>query len=121
MFVPAGGMPLPQGVASPNIPETILVNGQPIDYAAKDLLPGHMRDGMRLYIENRIPPGSFLMAVLSNDLMDACCRADDINRHRLFDFCMWLYNHAPPACFGSRENVAAWLRPDAVKAEGQAA
>lgn len=100
---------------------TITVNGRPIDYAAENLLPRHMRDGMRLYIENRIPPGSFLMAVLSNDLMDAFGRADDVNRHRLFDFYVWLYNYAPSGCYGSRENVTAWMKERAAKAKGAAA
>lgn len=72
-------------------------------------IPEHMRDGMRLYIENGIEPGSFLRAVLENDLMEACSRADDINRHRLFDFAWFLYNGAPCECYGSPENVRAWL------------
>lgn len=85
------------------------VDGSSIDYAAGDLLPEHMRGGMQRYIENRIEPGSFLKAVLCNDLMEAMGWADDINRHRVFGICMWLYNYAPPACYGSPENVRAWL------------
>ena len=84
----------------------ILVKGLPIDYSD---LPEHMQDGMRLYIESRIEPGSFMISVLSNDLRGACERADNINRHRLFDIVSWLYNHAPSRCWGSREAVAAWL------------
>ena len=87
----------------------ITVNGRAIDYDAGDYLPGHMRGAMKRYIENRIPPGSFLTAVLSNDLMEACGRADDINRHALFDYCTWLFNYAPRGCYGSPQAVAAWL------------
>lgn len=65
---------------------------------------------MKLYIENGIEPGSFLTAVLENDLMEAFGRADDINRERLFDYCSFLYNEAPPACFGSKEKVKLWIK-----------
>ena len=40
-----------------------------------DSLPPHMHDVMRLYIEHGIEPGSFLTAVLSNDLMKALGKA----------------------------------------------
>ena len=74
-----------------------------------DLLPEHMQDGMRLYIERGVEPGSFITAVLCNDLMGALGKADDINRHRLFDYGLFLYNEVPSSCFGSREKVAAWV------------
>jgi hypothetical protein len=74
------------------------------------LLPAHMRDGFRLYIEQRIPMGDFGMAVVENDLMGAFGKADDINRERMFDICAFLYNEAPPACYGSKEAVAAWIK-----------
>lgn len=84
----------------------ILVNGLPIDYSS---LPEHMQDGMRLYLENRIGPGSFLTSVLANDLRGACERADHINRYRLYDIVSWLYNYAPGNSWGSRESVNKWL------------
>lgn len=87
-----------------------LIDGRSIDYAADGLLPEHMRGAMQRYIENRIPPGSFLMAVLSNDLMDALGRADSVNRVRLRDIAVWLYNFSPSGCFGSVEKVRAWLQ-----------
>ena len=77
-----------------------------IDYT---LVPEHCRDGLRRYFENRIPPGSFLTAVLSNDLMGAAGRADDVNRHRLLDYCTFLYSYAPRGSFGSPEAVRDWL------------
>ena len=89
--------------------EQITVDGRPVDYAAGELLPRHMRSAMQRYIEDRIPPGSFLTAVLANDLMLALRRADDINSGRLHDYGVWLANYAPPACYGSPEAVRAWL------------
>jgi hypothetical protein len=77
----------------------------PIDYTR---LPYHMRDGMQLYIEEGIVPGSFLRAVLSNDLMGALGKADDINQAILPVYGRFLYNDAPCGCYGSPETVAAW-------------
>lgn len=73
-------------------------------------LPEHMRDGFRRYIEDGIPGGSFMTAVLSNDLMGAFQRADDINRDHMFDTCAFLHNEAPRGCFGSPEHVKDWIR-----------
>ena len=74
-----------------------------------DLLPEHIREAMKRYIENRIAPGDFLMAVLSNDLMGAISRADYINRDKIHDICCFLYNEAPADCWGSPEIVKQWL------------
>jgi hypothetical protein len=41
-------------------------------------------------------------------LRGACERADDTNRHFLFEYVFWLYNHAPAACWGSPERFRAW-------------
>lgn len=79
---------------------------QEINYSR---LPEHTRDGARLYIEKGTPPGHFMTAVLSNDLMGAMGRADDINRHRIFDICAFLHNEAPIGCFGSPERVKDWI------------
>lgn len=73
------------------------------------LLPQHIRDAMQRYIEDRIQPGGFLTAVLSNDLAEAFARADHINRMRLHDIVRFLYNEAPSTCWGSPEKVKSWL------------
>lgn len=75
-----------------------------------DLLPtARLAGAMKRYIENGIPPGHFLTAILSNDLKEACARADDDHRYRLFDIVGWLYNEAPASCWGSPEKFEAWL------------
>lgn len=86
---------------------TLLVNGKEIDYTE---LPPHMRDGMRLYMEHGIHPGSFLTAILCNDLLEAAVRADDVNKHLLFEYVQWLYNHAPAGSWGSEENYLRWIK-----------
>lgn len=77
-----------------------------VDYSG---LPEHMQDGALFYVEHGIEPGSFMSAVICNDLSEACARADDINRYRLFDIVSWFYNEAPGGCWGSREKMAAWI------------
>jgi hypothetical protein len=64
---------------------------------------------MQRYIEHGIPPGHFLTAILSNDLREACERADDDHKHTLFEIVGWLYNEAPSPCWGSPDKFAAWI------------
>lgn len=71
--------------------------------------PPHMHQGLKLYLEQGIQPGGFLLAVLSNDLMDACLRADHINRHCLPDYIDFLMENAPAECWGSKKKVDAWI------------
>ena len=75
-------------------------------------IPEHCQDGLKRYIEDGIPPGSFLTAVLENNLVEAFGRADHINRDHIRDYCMWLYNEAPavPRSWGSREIVSKWIK-----------
>ena len=82
-----------------------MVDGEPVRY---DLLPDHLRGGMARYIEHKIKPGDFLSAVLTNDLMVAVFRWDGMTE--LLDVVRWVYNQAPPACFGSREKFKEWLK-----------
>ena len=81
------------------------------------ILPEHMQDGMRRYIERGIEGGGFMTAVLCNDLMGALGKADEINHHALFDYGRFLYNEVPSSCWGSPEKVNAWLSHDLVDAK----
>lgn len=74
-----------------------------------DLIPQHMVDGMVRYLVKGIPPGSFLTAVLCNDLMGAMRKADDVNIHALPSYARFLMNGAPIGAFGSEENVSDWI------------
>lgn len=85
-----------------------MVNEDQSDRDKFVLLPSHLSSLLK-YVEQRIPPGSFLMAVLCNNLAEACGRADLQNRRRLFEYVQYLYNDAPSACWGSKEKVDAWL------------
>jgi hypothetical protein len=88
---------------------------------ANELIPAHMRERLRLYICHRIEPGSFLSAVLSNNLTESFGRADYVNRDQLFNYVTFLYNYAPSECWGSKEKYQAWLcdqQDDIVDQEG---
>jgi len=78
-----------------------------IDYS---LIPEHMRDGIRLYLEHGLMPGSFLRFVLENNLVEAVTHADRINRTHLVEWAKFLYNEMPLDSWGSKEIVEAWSK-----------
>ncbi len=73
-------------------------------------LPPRMAGAMQRYIERGFPPGSFLEAVLSNDMMGALGRADAENRAALHDYGVFLYSYAPGGCHGSPDKVRDWIK-----------
>ena len=72
-------------------------------------IPEHMHSGIIGYIEHGWQPGSFLNAVLCNNLFEAASCADDINRQYLFSYAQLLYE-IPRACWGSQEVVDEWIK-----------
>lgn len=72
------------------------------------ILPEHMRGGAQRWIENGIYPGSFMLAVIENNLVEAFGRADSINQNRLQDIVSFFYNEAPAGCWGSPEKAKLW-------------
>ncbi len=79
-------------------------------------IPEYMWDGLLLYINKGIEPGSFLRAVICNDLKGSLAAADYINRTHLFDYVSFLYNEAPMGCFGSPDNYAMWIENGGLEA-----
>lgn len=75
-----------------------------------DLLPESLRNGMSLYLERGVAPGSFLMACLCDKWTDACIHADAQNQFLMKDIAIWLLTWAPSTAWGSPEKVAAWIR-----------
>lgn len=73
-------------------------------------LPESLRGGMKRYFEHGIEPGSFLMAVLENNLMEAFLCADEGNRARMLEIAYWLYNEVPIGTFKSPEKCRAYMR-----------
>lgn len=73
-----------------------------------NLLPEHIREGMRLYIEHGVLPGGFLEAVIENNLVESFARADDINLERMFYIAKFVYAEMPMKSWGSKEKMITW-------------
>lgn len=73
-------------------------------------IPDRMMPGIKRYIEEKCPPSDFLTAVIQNDLSEAVGRADEENMRNLPAYAAYFYNHAPAACHGSKEKMAAWIK-----------
>lgn len=74
------------------------------------MLPKNVKAGIDRYVDFGCPTGSFLYAVLTNDLFKATERADHLNRLVLVEICEYIYNFTPNVCYGTTDKVAAWLK-----------
>lgn len=79
------------------------------DEAALQRVPQHLQGGIRRYVCDGIPPGSFLEAVISNDLFEAVARADEKSLAGLLGICRFFYNHTDGNCYGSEEKLSWWV------------
>lgn len=82
-------------------------------------VPEHIRGGLCRYINEGVPAGDFLTAVLSNDLREALGRADDINRAMLFATVSWLHCEAPSRCWGNPDRVKLWVGAHKLARDGR--
>lgn len=73
------------------------------------MLPASVKDGLDRYVNDGIPTGDFLRAVLTNDLFGAMGRADEENRANLFDICSYVWDYLPIPCWGSADKVNKWI------------
>jgi len=73
-------------------------------------VPAHTLEAIENYIKHGIPPGSFLRAVLSNQLKEAFSRADDMNIANMYAIVKYLYNEVPGDSWGSPDEVESWLK-----------
>jgi hypothetical protein len=73
-----------------------------------EVLPQHMREGAVGYVLYGWEPGSFLQAVLRNDLIDAAANADDVNKYALHMWAVFVYNAVPAAARGSADAIRLW-------------
>lgn len=77
-------------------------------------IPEYMHDGIRLYVERGILPGSFLTAVFENDFMQACACADQNNQRCLWHYGAMLYS-VPMNCKGDIEAVMRWVEMGGIR------
>ena len=72
-------------------------------------VPPYTLRGIWNYVENHVPPGSFLRAVFEHELFEAFARVDSENQCAMFDIVNYIYNNVPVACHGSPEIVNRWI------------
>ena len=73
-----------------------------------NLIPEHMRAVVQRYIEFGCKPGSFLSAMVENDLRRAVENADAENVHALRNYVQFFYSYSPAECWGSPQKVKKW-------------
>ena len=76
-----------------------------IDYSK---VPAHLVQGLGSYIENGILPGSFLQALICNNLAKTLYCADGRGFAALPGLIEFLQEKAPSACWGSAEAMELW-------------
>lgn len=79
-------------------------------YALREqFIPAALHEGLANYVCYGYRPGAFLQAVLSNDLLGAYLRADELNRIMLEAIVMFLHKHVPECCWGNERKFDDWL------------
>lgn len=73
-------------------------------------IPPKVMAGMKRYVEHGIKPGSFLTAVIQNNLCEALRRADNDSFKAIKDIVGWFFNEVPSLCWGSEEKMMAWIK-----------
>lgn len=79
------------------------------------MIPAHTKAALDRYVNDRILPGGFLTAVLSNDLFGAVGYADSQNLAALSDIVRYVYNELPSGCWGSKEAIWKWIEVEFYK------
>lgn len=74
------------------------------------MIPESLQKSLIDYIENGKKPGSCLMAILENKLVESFLTSDDDTSERMKDIVFYLYNTAPSNCWGSPEKVSSWMQ-----------
>lgn len=69
-----------------------------------------LKASLTRYTSERVPTGSFLRAVLENNLHVALRKADDVSRSNLLAISSYVYNELPGNIWGNPEKVEAHLK-----------
>ena len=78
-------------------------------------IPEHLKGGLERYLSHHIPPGDFLMAVLTNDLMGCFKHGDEKSLAGLKDILAFLYWEVGLDCYGNKEKVILWIHQRSVE------
>jgi len=71
-------------------------------------IPRHIRAAMDAWGREAHPHGDFLKAVFTNNLNEACARADLENQRALPAIALYTYNELPNDCWGTPARYAEW-------------
>lgn len=71
-------------------------------------IPPRMMDLIEQWVKHAAEPGSFLTAIIQNDLKQAVANADEENVHNLAAYVSYFYNEVPIACWGSPKAMEQW-------------
>jgi hypothetical protein len=71
--------------------------------------PPDIKERIGAYVQQGVPPGGFLEAVLAHDLFEAFGRADENNIAAMFGIVSYIYNDVPSTCHGSYDRVRSWI------------
>ena len=67
-------------------------------------------EGLIRYVNDKIPTGDFLYAVLCNDLTQSFARADWMNTRHMSKIVTYVYTYVPMVAKGNKEKVDEWLK-----------
>lgn len=73
--------------------------------------------GITRYVTEGLQPGSFLYAVLCNDLREAAGQADVTNFVALAAVVAYIYRTVPAKAWGSEERVKEWIKLGGLKGQ----
>ena len=91
---------------------------QRLSYAfgkAEKRMPAILLAGLKRYYYDKIPTGTFLRAVLENNLSQAILGADSENLKLIYEIVSFIYDELPENCWGSPEKVANWLNKNPIQ------
>ncbi len=74
------------------------------------MLPVNIKERIDRYVQQGVPLGGFLSAVLANDLFAAVTKADDDNLLNLESIVRYVYDVSPSTCHGTYAAIAKWLK-----------
>lgn len=78
-------------------------------------IPPHIKDALLRYLQFGCPPGSFLTAVLTNDLRGALGHADKESLEALKPIWMFTVNVLPGLAVGNSDDVSRWIGNEALR------
>jgi hypothetical protein len=79
-----------------------------IDFTGYPSIPAHVQSQLTSYVVNKVYPGGFVAAVLSNDLAASFRRADSANLKAMAEIVSFVYNEVPSTAWGSEEKMHKW-------------